>query len=72
MRRTGRLSRGDEVLVAECDNHRVQVFYEDGTFLRTWGSFGSHDGEFYYPSKIVVTQDGRVLVGDRDRIQEFE
>ncbi|MFC2023384.1 flippase activity-associated protein Agl23, partial [Chloroflexota bacterium] len=28
----------DQVFVADSDNHRVQVFDRDGTFLREWGS----------------------------------
>ena len=36
----------DEIVVADCGNHRVQVFDSDGTFLRSFGHKGENDGEF--------------------------
>jgi hypothetical protein len=40
---------GQEVYVTDVDNHRVQVFSKDGTFLRLWGENGNGQGQFNQP-----------------------
>jgi len=44
----------DLVYVADCHNHRIQVFNFDGSFVRKWGSFGQGDGQFHYPCEVAV------------------
>ena len=46
------------------DNHRIQKFSSDGTFLATWGSYGSGNGQFYYPGGVAVDGSGNVYVAD--------
>ncbi len=50
------------VFVSDCDNHRIQVFGIDGSFVRKWGSQGNGDGQFYYPCGVAV------LARSQDRI----
>lgn len=52
------------VFVADCGNHRVQVFKRDGTFVRKWGKEGSLNGDFNGPSGVVVTAAAQVVVSD--------
>ncbi|MDE0721115.1 MAG: hypothetical protein OSB75_11260 [Dehalococcoidia bacterium] len=42
-------------------------------FVSTWGTEGSDDGEFYYPTGVAVASDGSVYVVDlgNNRIQKF-
>ena len=63
----------DEMVVADCDNHRVQVFDSNGTFLRSFGRKGENDGEFNYPAGIAINKDRQIFVADRNnhRIQIF-
>ncbi len=63
-----------EIFVIDSDNHRVQVFDAQGTFLREWGSQGSQPGQFQEPWGIFVASDGLVYVADtwNHRIQVFE
>ncbi len=42
------------IFVADCFNHRIQVFGIDGSFIRKWGSRGNGDGQFYYPCGVAV------------------
>ncbi len=67
------LSRDDEILVTNRDNHCVDVFSIDGMLLRTWGTHGVKPGQFYHPYGIAVTKDGLVVVADEVncRIQVF-
>ena len=61
----------DEVVVADNQNHRVQVFDSNGTFLRSFGHKGENDGEFKYPTGIAINKDRQIFVADSDnhRIQ---
>ena len=63
----------DEILVADCLNHRVQVFDSNGTFLRSFGHKGENAGEFKYPYGIAINKDRQIFVADRynHRIQIF-
>ena len=42
-------------------------------YLTQWGSQGSGDGQFMFPTGVAVDGDGDVYVADRDnnRIQKF-
>lgn len=53
---------------------RVSKFAADGTFLMSWGGFGTGIGEFRTPHTIAFDSQGRVFVGDRhnNRIQIFD
>ena len=52
---------------------RVQVFDANGVFLRQWGTFGTHDGQFTQPEDVAVDGQGYVYVTDsgRSRVQKF-
>ena len=59
------VSEGDEIVVADQGNHRVQVFDSNGTFLRSFGHKGENDGEFNYPIGIAVNKSRQIFVADR-------
>jgi len=65
----------NDIYVVDYNNHRVQVFDESGTYLRTigTGSAGSGNGEFNNPLDAVVAPSGDVYVVDQtnDRVQIF-
>jgi DNA-binding beta-propeller fold protein YncE len=61
------------IYVADCDNHRVQKFREDGTFVMSFGDWGAFPGLFSEPSGIEHYA-GRLYVADRlnHRIEVFD
>ena len=63
----------DEILVADCKNHRVQVFDSNGTFLRSFGHKGENAGEFKNPTGIAINKDRNILVSEyhNHRVQIF-
>ena len=63
----------DEVVVADNQNHRVQVFDSNGTFLRFFGREGKNAGEFKYPVGVAINKDRNIFVADTNnhRIQIF-
>ena len=54
---------GQEVVVCDRANHRVQVFGLDGTFVRQWGNRGAGPGQFDRPRGVAVVR-GEVFVSD--------
>lgn len=52
------------VYVTDTGNERVQVFKEDGSFVRMFGVTGSGDGQLLEPVGIALAADGTVLVAD--------
>ena len=63
----------DEIVIADCGNHRVQVFDSNGTFLRSFGRQGKYAGEFENPTGIAIDKDGNILVSEyyNHRVQIF-
>ncbi len=51
------------VYVTDTGNHRIQVFTEEGKYLRKFGSQGSENGELSWPDGIAV-HDGMVFVSE--------
>jgi len=55
------------LVVADCDNHRVQVMrYSDGTHLRTIGSEGAGAGQFLRPTGVAFDAAGHIVVVECD------
>lgn len=55
---------GDEIFVTDTGNERIQVFAPDGTFLRTFGGYGSGPGQLVEPVGIAIGRDNNVYVAD--------
>ena len=67
------VSDGDEIVVADECNHRVQVFDSNGTFLRSFGHQGKNDGELYHPKAVAIDKDRNIFISDwcNYRVQIF-
>ena len=65
------VSDKDEIVVADSNNHRVQVFDSNGTFFRLFGQDGVNAEEFKYPIGIAINKDRNIFVADSNnrRIQ---
>lgn len=53
---------------------RISKFAADGSFIKSWGSFGFEDGQFRTPHALAMDSQGRLFVADRGnrRIQIFD
>uniref|UniRef100_A0A1X7TKG5 SMP-30/Gluconolactonase/LRE-like region domain-containing protein n=1 Tax=Amphimedon queenslandica TaxID=400682 RepID=A0A1X7TKG5_AMPQE len=62
-----------QVYIADVNNHRIQVLNPDLTFSRSFGSYGSANGQFKSPRNIAIDSQGLVYVTDMhtDHIQKF-
>ena len=63
----------DNVYVADWENHRVQKFSPEGTFLAAFGTFGTGVGELNHPTDVAVDGQGDVYVCDwaNHRVQVY-
>ena len=63
----------DEIVVADNNNHRVQVFDSYSTLLRSFGQYGENAGEFSGPVGVAINKDRNIFVADNgnNRIQIF-
>jgi hypothetical protein len=61
------------IYAADYENHRIQKFAPDGTFITKWGTRGNGPGQFEYPYKLTVDSTGNVYVIDTAHraIQKF-
>ncbi len=46
------------------ENHRIQVFQSDGTYVGRFGSMGTKEGELQHPHYVAVTSTNKVIVTD--------
>ncbi|UCE44586.1 MAG: SBBP repeat-containing protein, partial [Candidatus Bathyarchaeota archaeon] len=42
------------------------VYGAEYVFILKWGSFGSGDGQLYYPRNVAIDNEGYVYVADTD------
>ncbi|XP_077542766.1 uncharacterized protein LOC144155296 [Haemaphysalis longicornis] len=55
-----------DIIIADANNHRVQVFDQDGRFKFQFGQVGRGDGQMYFPSRVAVARGtGDIIVIER-------
>ncbi|XP_037277196.2 E3 ubiquitin-protein ligase meiotic P26 isoform X1 [Rhipicephalus microplus] len=56
----------EEIIVADTNNHRIQVFDKAGEFKYTFGIAGKEEGQLWYPRKVaVIKSSGKYVICDR-------
>jgi hypothetical protein len=56
----------EEIIVADTNNHRIQVFDKNGEYKYAFGSPGREEGQLWYPRKVTVMREtGKFVVCDR-------
>ena len=63
----------DKVYIADAYNHRIQILNTDFTFSSSFGTEGSGDGQFNYPTDTAVDSIDNLYIADQSnhRIQVF-
>lgn len=64
------------ISIADRDNNRLLTYDADGTFLQSWGTYGSGQGQFMNPIDVVWATSGMdhyvyVLEMTGNRVQKF-
>ena len=59
--------------VNDIEPNRIIKFSNNGSYILSWGSTGSNDGQFNHPHGNEVDQDGNVYITDQGntRVQKF-
>ncbi len=57
---------GEEIIVADTNNHRIQIFTTTGEYKFHFGVPGRDEGQLWYPRKVTVMRgSGKFVVCDR-------
>ncbi|XP_076237338.1 protein meiotic P26 isoform X2 [Calliopsis andreniformis] len=60
------LSADEDIIVADTNNHRIQIFEKTGIFKFQFGVPGKEEGQLWYPRKVAVMKNsGKFVVCDR-------
>ena len=67
------VDRDGQIYVSDSLNFRIQVFDQEGNFVRTFGKGGDSPGYFSRPKGVAVDSDGNIYVVDAlfDNVQIF-
>jgi len=62
------------IFVADSDNHRIQVFNENGKYLRSFGEKERGTGQLDTPKGTVLTSENQLIISEKgnNRIQIFD
>ena len=56
----------NDIVVADTNNHRIQIFDKEGRFKFQFGECGKRDGQLLYPNRVaVVKSSGDIIVTER-------
>lgn len=62
-----------DVVVADTNNHRIQVFDKEGRFKFQFGECGKRDGQLLYPNRVAVNRmTGDIVVTERSPTHQIQ
>ncbi|CAF1954461.1 unnamed protein product [Rotaria magnacalcarata] len=65
-------AQGD-IIVADTNNHRIQIFDSNGRFRFQFGECGKRDGQLLYPNRVAVfRQSGDIVVTERSPTHQIQ
>lgn len=63
----------DDIIVADTNNHRVQIFDKEGRFKFQFGECGKRDGQLLYPNRVaVIKPSGDIIVTERSPTHQVQ
>lgn len=68
------LLHGEELLVVDAMNFRIQTFSREGRFLRAFGTLGNRTGALLRPKGLALDSEGNLYVADAllETVQVFD
>ncbi|XP_076344877.1 protein brain tumor-like isoform X2 [Tachypleus tridentatus] len=62
-----------DIIVADTNNHRIQIFDIEGRFKFQFGECGKRDGQLLYPNRVaVVKTSGDIIVTERSPTHQIQ
>ncbi|XP_033109363.1 tripartite motif-containing protein 2-like [Anneissia japonica] len=65
------LTNQGHLLVLEYDNSRLQLFNNEGRFIKVLVEAGNGDGKVTSPSAVVVDEDDNIIISSQRKLQLF-
>ncbi|XP_013411612.1 brain tumor protein [Lingula anatina] len=63
----------NDIIVADTNNHRIQIFDREGRFKFQFGECGKRDGQLLYPNRVsVVRSSGDIVVTERSPTHQVQ
>ncbi|MFH4973427.1 hypothetical protein AB6A40_000136 [Gnathostoma spinigerum] len=63
----------NDIIVADTNNHRIQVFDKEGRFKFQFGECGKRDGQLLYPNRVAVNRvTGDFIVTERSPTHQIQ
>ncbi|XP_033109940.1 tripartite motif-containing protein 2-like [Anneissia japonica] len=65
------LTKEGHVIVADCQNCRIQMFDVNDKFMRTLVGSGEEDGKVWYPFGVTMDMDENIIISSINKLQLF-
>ncbi|CAI9731666.1 brain tumor TRIM56-like [Octopus vulgaris] len=63
----------NDIVIADTNNHRIQIFDKDGRFKFQFGECGKRDGQLLYPNRVaIVKSSGDIVVTERSPTHQVQ
>lgn len=63
----------NDIIVADTNNHRIQIFDREGRFKFQFGECGKRDGQLLYPNRVAVNRlSGDIVVTERSPTHQIQ
>lgn len=63
----------NDIIVADTNNHRIQIFDREGRFKFQFGECGKRDGQLLYPNRVaVIRTSGDIIVTERSPTHQIQ
>jgi tripartite motif-containing protein 2/3 len=67
------INANNDIIVADTNSHRIQIFDADGRFKFKFGECGKREGQLLYPNRVaVVKQTGDIVVTERSPTHQIQ
>ncbi|KAI0981085.1 hypothetical protein GJ496_003628 [Pomphorhynchus laevis] len=67
------VSLESDIIVADMDNHRIQIFDKNGQYKFNFGERGKLDGQLMYPSRVAVCKNTNdIIVTERNPTHQVQ
>ena len=67
------INTNNDIIVADTNSHRIQIFDKEGNFKFKFGECGKRDGQLLYPNRVsIVKQTGDIVVTERSPTHQIQ
>lgn len=67
------INTNNDIIVADTNSHRIQIFDKDGNFKFKFGECGKRDGQLLYPNRVsIVKNTGDIVVTERSPTHQIQ